>query len=149
MNDILTKASARNIFFGGTVVFFAIFVLLVADSFRQARDIETANPITDQVAHGKRVWEQHACFDCHTLYGEGARFAPELSGVWRKFNGDKQPDAAREALKAWFDAQPTGVAGRHQMPNFHLSDQDTNDLIAFLAWTGKVNTQGWPPAPSK
>jgi len=149
MNEILTKAAARNIFYGGSVFFFAIFALLVADSFRQARTIEAGHPISEQVAHGKRVWEQHACFDCHTLYGEGARFAPELGQVWVKYGGPADANTARAALKAWFAAQPTGAEGRHQMPNFHLSDQDVDDLISFLAWTSTVNTQGWPPTGKK
>jgi|tagenome__1003787_1003787.scaffolds.fasta_scaffold19075752_1 nitric oxide reductase subunit C len=149
MNDVLTKAAARNIFYGGTIFFFAIFILLVADSFRQARVIEAANPVSDQVAAGKRVWERHACFDCHTLYGEGARFAPELGKVWLKYGGATDPDAARQALKGWFAAQPTGVEDRHQMPNFHLSDQDLDAVIAMLEWSSKVNTQNWPPNAPK
>ncbi|PPQ38157.1 c-type cytochrome [Rhodopila globiformis] len=149
MNDVLTKAAARNIFYGGTIFFFAIFILLVADSFREARLIEVTNPITAQVAAGKRVWERHACFDCHTLFGEGARFAPELGKVWLKYGGATDPDTARQALKGWFAAQPTGVEDRHQMPNFHLSDKDMDDVIAMLAWASRVNTQGWPPHAPK
>jgi nitric oxide reductase subunit C len=149
MNDILTKTAARNIFFGGTAFFFIVFVLLVGDSFRQARMIETTNPISDAVAQGKHVWERHACFDCHTMYGEGARFAPELGQVWLKYGGATDPAGASAALKDWFAAQPTQVDDRHQMPNFHLSDQELDNLIAFLAWTSRVNTQGWPPQAAK
>jgi nitric oxide reductase subunit C len=149
MNDILTKAAARNIFYGGTIFFFVVFVLLVADSFRQARIMEVTNPVSVEVAAGKRVWERNACFDCHTLYGEGARFAPELGMVWVKYGGRTDPEAAREALKGWFGAQPTGVDDRHQMPNFHLSDKELNDVISFLEWSSKVDTQGWPPQAPK
>lgn len=149
MSEVLTKSAARNIFYGGSIFFFVVFVALVADSFSQARSIEATNPITPQVAHGKRVWERNACFDCHTLYGEGARYAPELGKVWLKFGGASDPAAARLALKAWFAAQPTRVENRHQMPNFHLSDQDADDVISFLAWSSMVDTQGWPPKPAK
>ena len=145
MAEVLTKAAARNIFYGGTVFFFAVFALLVGQSFYQARQIETAHPISDAVASGKRVWEKHACFDCHTLYGEGARYAPEVGQVWLKYGGATDENGAREALKAWFKAQPTGVADRHQMPNFKLSEQDLDNLIEFLRWTSAVDTQGWPP----
>ena len=144
----LSKAAARNVFYAGSLAFFVIFALLVGDSFRQARRMEITNPISTEVAAGKRVWERHACFDCHTLYGEGARYAPELGKVWLKYGGDKDPDSARAALHAWFAAQPTGVEDRHQMPQFHLSDRDLDNLISFLAWTSRVNTQGWPPQPA-
>jgi nitric oxide reductase subunit C len=149
MTEILTKTAARNVFYGGTAFFFVIFGALVAHSYIQARQIETAHPISDAVASGKRVWEKHACFDCHTLYGEGARYAPEVGQVWLKYRGDKDADGAREALKAWFKAQPTGAADRHQMPNFKLSEQELDNLIDFLRWTSAIDTQGWPPKKAK
>jgi nitric oxide reductase subunit C len=144
MIEYLTKNAARNIFYGGSLFFFVAFAALVADSFRQARLIEATHPISAGTAHGKRIWEQKACFDCHTLFGEGARFAPELGKVWLKYSGGSDPASAREALKGWFALQPTGVADRHQMPQFNLSDSDLNDLIDFLQWTSSVDTQGWP-----
>jgi nitric oxide reductase subunit C len=149
MTEILTKTAARNIFYGGTVFFFAIFAALVAHSYIRARDIETAHPITEAVAQGKRVWEKHACFDCHTLLGEGARYAPEIGRVWVKYGGESDAGGAREALKAWFKSQPTGISDRHQMPQFNLSDKDLDDLIEFLRWTSFVDTQGWPPTKAK
>ena len=87
----LTTAAARNIFYGGSIFFFVIFALLVGNSYMQARDIELNHPISADAARGKRVWEKKACFDCHTLFGEGARFAPELGKVWLKYGGDKDP----------------------------------------------------------
>ncbi|WPP02960.1 cytochrome c [Methylocella tundrae] len=145
----LTTAAARNIFYGGSIFFFIVFALLVGNSFIQARIMEQTNPISAEAAHGKRIWEQKACFDCHTLFGEGARFAPEIGKVWLKYGGAKDPAGAEEALKGWFAAQPTGVPGRHQMPQFHLSDSDMHDLIAFLRWTSAVDTQNWPPHAPK
>lgn len=149
MTEILTKAAARNVFYGGTAFFFAIFAALVAHSFMFAREIESAHPISDSVAQGKRVWERHACFDCHTLYGEGARYAPEVGAVWQKYGGDKDSTGARESLKAWLKAQPTGVADRHQMPNFKLSEPDLDNVIEFLRWSSEIDLQGWPPKKAK
>jgi nitric oxide reductase subunit C len=149
MTEILTKTAARNVFYGGTVFFFAIFAALVAHSYLRARDIEAAHPITEAVAQGKRVWEKHACFDCHTLFGEGARYAPEIGRVWIKYGGESDPGGARETLKTWFKSQPTGVSDRHQMPQFNLSDKNLDDLIEFLRWTSSVDTQGWPPSKAK
>jgi nitric oxide reductase subunit C len=145
MIERLTKTAARNIFYGGSLFFFVVFVALVADSVGYATNGKNMGPITDASARGKRVWERHACFDCHTLFGEGARFAPELGNVWQRYGGQDDPDAAREGLKAWISSQPTGVEGRHQMPNFHLSDAELNDLVEFLHQVSTVNTQNWPP----
>ena len=145
--DLLTKSAARNIFYGGSAFFFLAFVGLVADSYRQRRAIEVAHPITSDVVAGKRIWERHACFDCHTLFGEGARYAPEIGKVWLKYGGANDPKGATEALKGWFAGQPTGIDDRHQMPNFHFNDKELDDVIAFLRWTSAVDTQGWPAQP--
>jgi nitric oxide reductase subunit C len=143
MSERLTKSAARNIFFGGTIFFFVIFVALVAQSVTYAT-VNGAVP-SASAAHGKRIWERHACFDCHTLFGEGARFAPELGQVWLRYGGADDPDGARGRLKDWIKAQPTRVEGRHQMPHFDLSDKDLDDLVDFLRYTSGINTQNWPP----
>jgi nitric oxide reductase subunit C len=146
MSDRFTKAAARNIFYGGSIFFFVVFIGLTAHTHYYIRSTSTdEKTLSDAVARGKRVWEKNACINCHTLLGEGAYFAPELGNVWVRYGGRSDPKAAREGLIAWMRSQPSGVEGRRQMPNFHLNDQDVNDLIDFLEFTSRVNTQGWPP----
>lgn len=146
MSERLTKSAARNIFFGGTFFFFAIFVGLTAHSYGYLKEVATdETTLTASVERGKHVWEKNSCVNCHSILGEGAYFAPELGNVWVRYGGDSDPDAAREGLKAWIANQPTGAEGRRQMPNFHLSDQELDDLIDFLKWTNSIKTQNWPP----
>jgi nitric oxide reductase subunit C len=33
------------------------------------------------------------------------------------------------------------------MPRFALRDAEIDDVIAFLGWVGRIDTQGWPPRP--
>jgi nitric oxide reductase subunit C len=33
------------------------------------------------------------------------------------------------------------------MPNLNLGEREIDDLIAFLSWVSRINTQGWPPRP--
>ncbi len=141
-----TKSAARNIFFGGTIFFFLVFVALVAHSHYYILNVSTP-PMTDAVARGKHVWERNSCINCHTILGEGAYFAPELGNVWKRFmaNNDNDPAAAREAIVMWMKSMPTGVEGRRQMPHFNLTDQDLNDLVDFFEWVSKIDTQNWPP----
>jgi nitric oxide reductase subunit C len=148
MSETLTKAAARNIFYGGTVFFFVIFVALVAHSTMKAKAIADVNPVTASVAAGKAIWEKNACIDCHTILGEGAYYAPELGNVWVRFGGREDAAGAREALKAWMKGQPSGIAGRRQMPQFHISDADLDHLVDFLKWTSEIDTQNWPPKVS-
>jgi len=149
MSERFTKAAARNIFYGGSIFFFIIFVGLTAQTDYYIRNTSTnESALSDSVRRGKHVWEKNSCINCHTLLGEGAYFAPELGNVWVRYNGLEDPKAAREGLFAWMHSQPSGVEGRRQMPDFKLTDQETNDLIDFLEFTSHVKTQGWPPKAS-
>lgn len=149
MSEGLTKAQARNIFFGGSLFFLVVFVALTAHSHIYAVNKSTASaPLTESVIRGKRLWEKHACINCHTILGEGAYFAPELGNVFVRYGGKDDPAGAKEAIKAWIASQPTGIQGRRQMPNFHLSDAELSDLADFFEWVSKIDTQGWPPKDS-
>lgn len=149
MREVMTKAMARNIFYGGSLFFILIFVGLTAHSHYYIVTKSTAAlPLTESVARGKRVWEVNACINCHTLHGEGAYFAPELGNVMTRWGVTNSPDDAFQALKGWIEAQPTGISGRRQMPRFHLSDDDIRALSDFLIWADKTDRQGWPPKDS-
>jgi len=141
-----TKSAARNIFYGGSIFFFFILVALTAHSHYYIVNTSTdAKTLTDSVVRGKHVWEKNACINCHTILGEGAYFAPELGNVWLRYGGKDDADGARETLKDWMKAQPSGVEGRRQMPQFNLTEKQLDDLVDFLRWTSTIKTQNWPP----
>jgi len=143
-----TKSAARNIFFGGTIFFFVIFVGLVAHSYSYIVNVSTdVKGLTASVAHGKRIWEENSCINCHTILGEGAYYAPELGNVWKRYmdTNDNDPKAARQGIIDWIKSMPSGTPGRRQMPHFNLSDKDLNALVDFFKWTSTIKTQNWPP----
>ncbi len=135
--SFFTKSMARNIFFGGSVFFFLLFLVLTFDTTQKLPKLDHRENLTSAVVRGKHIWEVNNCIGCHTLLGEGAYFAPELGNVYKRRGG--------EFIKVWIKAQPTGVPGRRQMPQFNLSDQELDDMVAFLKWTSEINTQNWPP----
>ena len=137
MSRGLTSQAARNIFYGGTVFFILLFAVLIFSTEQRIPARSNAAEITPAVVRGKHLWETRNCIGCHTLLGEGAYFAPELGNVYPRRGGD--------FIKAWMKAQPTGAPGRRQMPQFHLTDQQLDDLVEFLKWTSKVDTEKWPP----
>lgn len=137
MSTSFTKSTARNIFYGGAVFFFLLFVALTFDTVQALPKRDNRANLTEQVARGKNLWEVNNCIGCHTLLGEGAYFAPELGNVYQR--------RGPEFIKAWIKTQPTGAPGRRQMPNFHLSDAQIDDLVAFLKYSSQINTNNWPP----
>ncbi len=135
--EFFTKSRARNIFFGGSVFFFLLFLTLTFDTSKELPQSDHRENITSEVVRGKRIWEENNCVGCHTLLGEGAYFAPELGNVYKR--------RGEAFIKAWMKAMPTDTPGRRQMPQFNLNDDELDDLVAFLKWTSEINTQGWPP----
>jgi nitric oxide reductase subunit C len=132
-----TKQMARNMFYGGSVFFIFVFAGLIFDSERQIPKRSNAEAITPAVVAGKHIWETRNCIGCHTLLGEGAYFAPELGNVYAR----RGPDF----IKAWIKSMPTNAPGRRQMPQFDLTEQQLDDMVEFLRWTGNINTEKWPP----
>ncbi len=137
MQQVLTKAMARNIFLGGAAFFLIIYFLLSLDTWHQIPERDHAQLMTASAKHGKYLMDSNNCIGCHTVNGEGAYFAPELDNVYTR----RGPDF----IKTWIRIQPTGVAGRRQMPQFNFSDADLQDITAYLQWLSHVNTNHWPP----
>lgn len=147
MREVMTKSMARNIFYGGSLFFFVIFLGLSAQSHFYITSTSTsAETLTPSVIAGKRLWEENACIDCHTILGEGAYYAPELGNVMTRWGVSPDDHAgAMESLKAWMDAMPSGIEGRRQMPQFSLTDEEYQKLADFLLWADSIDAQGWPP----
>lgn len=132
----MTKKSARNIFIFGTLFFFVVFLGFTFDTMKQMD--HRAPAITKEVVDGKKVWHRYDCIGCHTILGNGSYFAPDLTKIT-----DMRPASY---LKKWFK-NPKAVNPKAAMPNFKMSDEEIDNLIVFLQWTAKIDTNGWPPKP--
>jgi len=140
MSEKFTKSMSRNIFYGGAVFFFLLFVVLTVDTTNALPERDHRENITEQVAFGKKVWEKNNCIGCHTLLGEGAYFAPELGNVYTRFGNSK------EAIMAFIKSRPVeGIEGRRSMPQFNLTDEELEAIAEFLKWSSEINTDNWPP----
>ncbi|MDX1655439.1 MAG: cytochrome c [Candidatus Competibacteraceae bacterium] len=137
MREMFTKSMARNIYFGGSVFFILLFLALTYDTHRELPNRDNRVELTPQAVQGKQIWEENNCVGCHTLLGEGAYFAPELANVYDR--------RGPEFIKTWIKIQPTGAPGRRQMPNFHLTDEEIDALVAFLKYVNGIDAEDWPP----
>lgn len=138
MNGVFTKSMARNVFYGGTVFFFLLFLALTFDTVRALPKRDMRQNITPLVAEGKKIWETRNCIGCHTLLGEGAYFAPELGNVVTRYG--------EEGVKAFISSRPVdGTPGRRSMPQFNLTPHELDAITAFLKHVSTINTANWPP----
>ena len=140
MSGTFTKSMARNIFYGGSVFFFLLFLVLTFDTTQALPERDNREAITPVVAMGKLIWEENDCIGCHTLLGEGAYFAPELGNVYTRYGNSK------EAIMGFIKSRPVdGIPGRRSMPQFNFSDEELDALAEFLKYASEINTANWPP----
>lgn len=144
MTDRITKNTARNIYFGGSLFAILVFAGLTFDTVQKFPELTNEDKITHSVARGKNLWEVNNCVGCHTIMGEGAYYAPELANAFDRLGGGNQ-EAFRTYMKSWMAAQPLDAPNRRKMPQFNLSDKEVDDLSNFLIWTSKIDDNEWPP----
>ncbi len=138
----MTKRHTRLFFIGGTLLFAAIFVGLTIDSHRQFGKLTNADMLTEEVIEGKHVWHRKNCINCHTLFGEGAYYAPDLTKITQQ-RGTAYLTAFLRNPSQFYSEK----VHRRLMPNPNLDDTEIAQVIAFLEWVGNVDNQGWPPRP--
>jgi len=135
---MLSKKQARAFFLGGTLVTFLVFIGLTIYSLSPAQDQSHSENITPEVAHGKLIWESNNCMGCHTILGEGGYYAPELTKVIER-RGEGYVKGVLMSPTPWQRADH----GNRKMVAYHMSEQDANDVIAFLKWIGEINLNGF------
>lgn len=136
---MLSKSAARAFFLVGTGLCTVAFVGLTVDTFQRIPAQTHEDTITPEVKAGKDLWDSNNCMGCHTLMGEGAYYAPELTRVYER----RGPAFMKAMLKDPAAMYP----GQRQMTNYHFTDQEMDQLVAFLKWIGEVDLQGFPPTP--
>ena len=132
---MLSKKQSRVFFLGGTVVTFLIFIGLTIYSLSKAQDQTHSENITNAVIRGKNLWEKNNCMGCHTIFGEGAYYAPELTKVIER-RGDAYVKAVLMSEYPW---QPNG----RKMVAYGFSEQEAQDIVEFFKWAGNVNLYGF------
>lgn len=138
----MNNRQARIFAWGSTIVAAVVFLGMTLDSHRQFPELTNADTITPQVTHGKDVWHKYNCINCHTLFGEGAYYAPDLTKI-TQHRGEAYLQAYMRDPSAFYDEQ----THRRLMPQQNLSEEEITDLIKFLDWVANVDNQGWPPRP--
>ncbi|MEJ5339907.1 MAG: c-type cytochrome [Aquificaceae bacterium] len=102
------------------------------------------------ITKGKLVIQSRNCMDCHTLLGNGAYYAPDLTKAWLDPKWEKQimpmvgANSREEAMKVWLmnpDKYPTWV---RRMPNLRLTEEEARAVVAYLKWMSAIDTNGFP-----
>lgn len=138
----MTTRQARMFAIACTAIAALAFLVLTVHSHTRFPELSNADAITPAVVAGQDVWHRYNCVNCHTLFGEGSYYAPDLTKI-AQLRGDAYLTAYMRDPSQFYDEQ----IHRRLMPRQNLSDQEIADLIEFLEWVSNVDTQGWPPRP--
>jgi len=136
---MLSKSAARTFFVAGTGVCAAAFLGLTFDTLAKVPERSKADQMTESVRRGHDLWNDNNCMGCHTLLGEGAYYAPELTQVVNR--------RGAAWIKTFLKDPEAMFPGKRKMVRYDFTDQDRDDLVAFFTWVGGIDTNGFPPAP--
>ena len=105
----------------------------------------------EQIMHkGKLVIQTRNCMNCHTIFGNGAYYGPDLTKAWLDPAWDQiwipaTGKATKEEAMAEFlmhpDKYPTW---RRQMPNLKITEEEARATVAYLKWIAAIDTNGFP-----
>lgn len=139
---MLSKKQARAFFLGGTLVTFLIFIGLTIYSFSKENDQTNRENLTAEVVRGKEIWESNNCMGCHTILGEGAYYAPELTKVVDRLN-IRYDGNGEEVIKSILMSPAPWQPNGRKMVAYGMTEQEASDVVAFFNWIGKIDLNGF------
>ena len=124
----------RNLLVAGAVVAVGVLAFLTRHATSALLPDGTVTLAAD-VAAGKDLWHGRNCSGCHTIFGSGVSYAPDLTSIL----GRRDP----VWLARWL-ADPHAINPVTRMPDLGLAAADVNGLVAFFRWLDEVNGGEWP-----
>lgn len=137
---MLSKSQARAFFVGGTALFSAIFLWLTVDTLRQVPKQSKQENMSASVIRGKHLFDKNNCMGCHTIMGEGAYYAPELTKVYER--------RGPEWIKLFLKDPQAMYPGERKMTQYNFKPEEMDDLVAFFKWIGEMDLNGFPAKPN-
>jgi nitric oxide reductase subunit C len=106
---------------------------------------------------GKLTSQAKNCMNCHTLLGNGAYYAPDLTKAWLdpmwKNGGTMQGmtgKSTKEEALAEFLMHPSKYPTHaRMMPDLKITADEAKGLVAFLKHMSAIDTNGFPRGFSK
>lgn len=136
---MLSKSQARLFFLSGTLLFSGVFLFLTVDTMMAIPAQTNQQNLTEEAKLGKHIFDKNNCMGCHTLMGEGAYYAPELTKVY-----DRRGPVW---IKTFLKDPEAFFPGERKMTNYHFKDEEMDHLIAFFKWIGEMDLNGYPAKP--
>ena len=116
------------------------------------RDDWSEEEARDLLHLGKLGSQAKNCMNCHTLLGNGAYYAPDLTKAWLDPawgpEGSMQAmtgKGSKEEAMAEFLQHPSQYPTHaRMMPNLGITEREAHGLVAFLKHMSSIDTNGFP-----
>lgn len=98
------------------------------------------------VALGKKTTQSKNCMNCHTLLGNGAYYAPDLTKAWLD-KGWINKDLREQGMISFLmnpSANARTFGSNRRMPDLGITEDEARGIIAFLKWMSSIDTNGFP-----
>lgn len=137
---MLSKSQAKTFFLWGTAICSTAFIGLTVDTFKQIPKQTNVANMNESVIRGKHLFDKNNCMGCHTILGEGAYYAPELTKVFER--------RGEAFIKAMLTDPESMYPGQRKMVKYSFTDQEKTDFVAFFKWIGEMDLNGFPAKPT-
>ena len=106
---------------------------------------------------GKLTSQSKNCMNCHTLLGNGAYFAPDLTKAWLDpawqnggpLQGMTGKSTVEEAMAEFLQHPSQYPTHARMMPDLGITEKEAQGLVAFLKHMSSIDTNGFPRNFSK
>lgn len=97
------------------------------------------------VSKGKLTTQAKNCMNCHTLLGNGAYYAPDLTKSWLDPAWGSKETREQSMVEFLMNPQDRlhNALGR-KMPNLGITEDEARATVAFLKWMASIDTNGFP-----
>ncbi len=112
----------------------------------------SADDAADLLHLGKLTSQTKNCMNCHTLLGNGAYYAPDLTKAWIDPAWSKTgpmmamtgKSTKEEAIAEFLQHPSTYPTHARMMPELGITADEAKGLVAFLKHMSSIDTNGFP-----
>ena len=116
------------------------------------RDDWSEQEASDLLHLGKLSSQAKNCMNCHTLLGNGAYYAPDLTKAWLDpawgpegpYLGMTGKNTKEEAMAEFLMHPSKYPTHARMMPNLGITEDEAKGLVAFLKHMSSIDTNGFP-----
>ncbi len=116
------------------------------------RDDYSEKEAKELIHLGKLTIQAKNCMDCHTLLGNGAYYAPDLTKAWLDpawgpdgaLQGMTNSKTKEEAMAKFLQNPDKYPTHERMMPNLGITEKEAKAVVAYLKFMSAIDTNGFP-----